>query len=129
MAHILSCPSLGIFTYINPHTISFTSPIFKSGARDNIFHNSHNTLVLVEYTSALFSSLALTDYSPPAPLYRGPVEPWTVSGGQTAPRVRDLCYRRRALHLRRLPVRRISNNLRSKYRSVLVGSRTTTPDK
>ena len=38
-----------IFTYINPHTISFTSPIFNSGARDNIFHNSHNTLFLVVY--------------------------------------------------------------------------------
>ena len=37
---------------------------------------------------------------PPAPFYHG-----LGAGGQTAPRVQDLGYRRRALHLRRRPVR------------------------
>ena len=89
-----------ISTYINSHIISFTSPIFNSGARDNIFHNSHNTLFLVVYTSALFSSLAPTDYLPPAPLCRE-----LRAGGQTAPSVLDIGYRRRALHLHRRSVR------------------------
>ena len=40
----------GIYLRISiPHTISFTSPIFNSGARDNIVHNSHNILFLVVY--------------------------------------------------------------------------------
>ena len=29
------------FTYINPHVISFSSPILNSGARDNIFYIKH----------------------------------------------------------------------------------------
>ena len=88
------------------YTISFTSPIFNSGARDNIFQSSHNTLCLVVYTSAPFSSLAPTDDLPPAPLYT--VYRGLGAGGQTAPSVLDLGYRRRALHLRRRSVWRIS---------------------
>ena len=97
MAHILSCPSLAyIYVYQSTH-----NTIFNSGARDNIFHKSHNTLFLVVYTSALFGSLAPTHDLPPAPLSRG-----LGAGGQTAPRVLDIGYRRRARHLRRRQVRR-----------------------
>ena len=84
-SHIIFVHHWHIFSYINPHTISFTSPIFKSAARDNICHNSNNTLVLVKYTSAPFSSLALTDYfltagsSLPWSVYRGP---WSVASGR-----------------------------------------------
>ena len=46
-----------IFTYINPHIISFASPILISGARDNIFP-SHITSL--QYTSAVFSRYAPT---------------------------------------------------------------------
>ena len=56
-----------IFTYINSHTISFTSPILNSGARDNIFHITQ--YVSSKYTSALVNSLPPTDYFPPASPY------------------------------------------------------------
>ena len=61
MAHISSCPSLAfIFTYINPHIISFTSPILHLGAQDNIF-TSHIMSPQIKVTE--FSSLAPTDDS------------------------------------------------------------------
>ena len=91
---------------INHIIISFTSPIFNSGARDNIFPSSHNTLCLLIYTSTPFNSLAPTHDLPPAPLYT--LYHGLLAGGQTAPSVLDLGYRRRALHLRRRSVRRIS---------------------
>ena len=94
----------GIYLRISIHT-QYHLQVLSSipGARDNIFNYSQNTLFLVVYTSALFSSLAPTDYLPPAPLYRV-----LGAGGLTAPSVLDLGYRRRALHLPRRLVRRTS---------------------
>ena len=107
-------------TYINPHIISFTSPILISGARDNIFR-SHITSP--QYTSAAFNSLAPTDDSRRTlslysmsfyrrwyaggkcvrgltPTGLGRVISWALVGGQAAPSVFELGHRRRGLHLR-----------------------------
>ena len=48
MAHISSCPFLAysLHIYINPHIISFSSPILISGARNNIDH-IHNISVRI----------------------------------------------------------------------------------
>ena len=71
MAHILSCPSLASYLRISIHT-QYHLQVLSSipGARDYIFHNSHKTLFLVVYTSALFGSLAPTELLLLAPLYR-----------------------------------------------------------
>ena len=95
----------GIYLRISIHTqyhLQVISSIQVHEITYFIIH-THSTLFLVVYTSALFGSLALTDDLPPASPYRG-----LGAGGQTAPRVQDLGYRRRALHLRLLPVRRTS---------------------
>ena len=49
-----------IITWINPHIITFTSPILISGEQDNIFP-SHITSL--QYTCAVFNSLAPTGSS------------------------------------------------------------------
>ena len=56
-----------IFTYINPHVISFSSPILNSGARDNIFYITH----YVSLNIRLPSSAAwhqLTTFCRPLPI-------------------------------------------------------------
>ena len=108
-----------IFTYINPHIISFTCPILISGARDNIFP-SHITSL--QYTSAAFSRFhqlpdsrrTLSIYSmsfyhrryaggqlsvASLPTGIGIVISWALVGGQAAPSVFELGHCRRALHL------------------------------
>ena len=148
MAHISSCPSQAyIYLYINPHIISFTSPILHSGARDNIFP-SHimSPQIYVCFVQQL----------PPDPLYIYHILlPRPHAGGHLSvaslpagicilhimdigrraivPSVFELGHRRRALHLP--PAEQSGHQCTcpttfpSKYRSALDYSRTTSSDK
>ena len=91
--HTISCPSLWHHNYIYVHShLQVLASIL------NIQLCSTNDFTLLSdadtNTSASFKGPARTDLLPPASPYRGP-----FAGGQTAPCVLDLGYRRRALHL------------------------------
>ena len=87
----------GIYLRISIHT-QYHLQVLSSIQMHEIIY-----FIIHVYTSALFGSLAPTDDLPPAPLYRG-----LGARGQTAPKVWGIIYCRRALHLRRLQVRRTS---------------------
>ena len=127
-SHIIMSIS-GIYLLISiQHIISFTSPTFNSGARDNIFPS--HTMSRQIYVCSLQQSG--TDWPLSAGLSLYSIS-WTLVGGRTVPSVLDLGYRRRALHLP--PADQSGHQcacpttFASKYRSALDVSRTTSSDK
>ena len=79
-----------IFTYINPHVISFSSPILNSGARDNIF-TSHTMSRQIIRLLSLAVWHRLTTFRRTLPI----LHIMDSAHGRTAPSVFELGHRRR----------------------------------